>query len=128
MYFIVYIVTAKRCFVVPYTWIFGLQNHLELFLNNGINSNKQHKVFYTNNRQAFGTDNIPLMNFKPNENIGTVTNFPEEGWYICYVKKIKCTFSVADFFILFEKLNVQVNLIFSKFNFNSPSRECTRLQ
>lgn len=90
MYFVVYILKAKRCVVVPYTWIADLQNHLELFLNRGINANKQHKVFYTDNPRAFAND-LPLLDFPPNENVGLSARFPEEGWFICYVKKLKCT-------------------------------------
>lgn len=98
MYFVVYILNAKRYVVVPYTWVDGLQNHLELFLNNGINSNKKHKVFYTDNPRAFA-NGLPLLNFIPNNGVGFSTRFPEEGWYICFVKKIKCRYLLGNLFI-----------------------------
>lgn len=90
MYFVVFIVKAKRYVVVPYTWVYGVENIIELLLNNGVNSNKKRRVYFTNNPNAFGRDNVPSSSNVPDHNIGFARKFPEDGWYVAYIKKIHC--------------------------------------
>lgn len=91
MYFIVYIKKAKRNVIVPYTWVYGLNRHLQQFLNYGINPNKQHLVFYTDTDNALAFhNNVPSIDFVPDPSIGLAATFPNGGWYKAYIKKVKC--------------------------------------
>lgn len=85
MYFIVYICQTSRYVVVPYTWI-QLNNFMEWMVNNGINSNITFEVFYTENPDAFENE-VPRINFAPNVHASSESQFPNEGWYTCFIRR-----------------------------------------
>lgn len=90
MYFIVYIIQSRQHVVVPYSWI-RLNSHMENLINNGINSGLAFTVFYTNNPDAYH-NGVPRADYEPNVLATSVSQFPNEGWYTCYIRKFKCKY------------------------------------
>lgn len=98
MYFVVYILQAKKNVVVPYSWIKGIDSVIENFINNGVKPTYRFQVFWTDSRDAFDREDlaedlgedVPSTNYAPNINASTTSTFPHEGWYTCFIKKFKC--------------------------------------
>lgn len=82
MFFVVYFVAAAIHKVVPHTWINGISDHLEKFINNGLNRNQKFTVFYTNSIEAFDENSMPKADFLPNFNVSRHRVFPNEGLYL----------------------------------------------
>lgn len=90
MYFIVYIRQTSQYVVVPYSWI-KLNDFMEWIVNNGINSNVPFEVFYTQNDDAY-ENGVPRIDFAPNVHASCESQFPNEGWYSCFIRRFKCMF------------------------------------
>lgn len=87
MYFVVFILQPRLNIVVPYTWISGVELHLQTFINNGINSNRNFYVFWTNKPEAFDQHGNPRVGYAPNRLADISNNFPSEGWYQCRIRR-----------------------------------------
>lgn len=85
-----YIRSIKRNRVVPHQWIKDVSQHLESFINNGLNNNQTSSVFWTDRTDAFDENGKPKHLFKPNVDAGYGYNFPEEGFYECQLVKFRC--------------------------------------
>lgn len=90
MYFVVFISQAKAHKIVPCSWIRGMDSLVEIFFNNGINSNRNFFTFWTQDTDAFDRNNIPRSDYTPNFAAGLTNNFPNEGWYKCKIRRFKC--------------------------------------
>lgn len=89
MYFVVFFFETSQYKVVPYTWISGSNLHLENFINNGVNSNRDFYVFWTDKIEAFDRNGYARADYSPNLNAGCSNKFPAEGWYRCRIRKFK---------------------------------------
>lgn len=100
MYFIVFVQQIERNLVVPYAWVRGINlgtdQIIETFVNVGVNSNRRHLVYWTDQDDAFNSDGIPLSDFIPslipNQRGAIASIFPNEGWYYCYIRRFRCKF------------------------------------
>lgn len=86
MFFIVYIIEASRYVVVPHTWIMGLRQQMEKFMNYGLNRNQKFTVFYTTSPFACDEEGVPQVEFIPDFYITMPAVFPAEGLYKCYLR------------------------------------------
>lgn len=64
MYFVVYLVPLKKNVVIPASWIYGIGDQLEKFINLGMNHNQWFLCYYSTNPDAFIDDQLK----EPNEN------------------------------------------------------------
>lgn len=106
MYFIVFLIAPKKNVVIPYTWIFGVNQHIEKFMNNGVNSNQEFLAFYTNNNAAFDDNGIPRDDYQANFQASFSEVLPTkpstDGLYRCYIRKFKCESKLFVFcFVIF---------------------------
>lgn len=86
MYFVVYFIDARESRVVPVKWIKDILNHIEKFINNGLNRNQEFSVFWTNRLDAYNENGLPkpfMTNFNPTAFKPT---FPAEGIYGGYLR------------------------------------------
>lgn len=89
MFFIVYILQKSQHVVVPYSWL-KYDAFMECIVNNGINSNITFEVFYTQNADAFVNGvplGVPRTEFEPNVHASSESQFPNEGWYRCFIRR-----------------------------------------
>lgn len=94
MYFLIYIINncdtsdIDGAFaVVPFHWIAQIENHVQKFLNGGINTSQVHECYWSPlPRSSARIDH--LLDHVPNFNIG-FKSFPEEGNYLCKLLEAK---------------------------------------
>lgn len=72
MFFVVYLPILKRNVIIPIEWINDVGNHLEKFINNGLNKNQRFLCYYTTKAAAFIGDQ-PDKNHAPNFGLALVT-------------------------------------------------------
>lgn len=90
MYFVVYIRKLKKNVVLPSKWIRDIDDHLEKFINYGINSSQKFLCYYTNNEAAFDNEMRPNPNFQPNFATRMIDEIDIDGQYGgCFVAKLK---------------------------------------
>lgn len=93
MYLVVYIHRARVFVAIPENRLNDMENLFEKFLNSGINSNQLHICYWTDSAAARNEKGEILLNYAPNFNASFITQFPEEGCYLCKIVKAKCEFS-----------------------------------
>lgn len=96
MYLVVYIFNENRASktdgafaVIPYKWVENFEDHMQKFLNGGLNSTQVFKYFWTPSRKARMPCGAISFDFEPNFNLGFNKKFPEEGVYLCKLIKAK---------------------------------------
>lgn len=93
MFFVVFLIEPAKNVVVPTGWILNGKQHMEKFINYGINSNQDFLAFYTNDAAAFDINGVPRSDYQPNYQPNTFAGFgsvyPTEGWYLCRIIKFK---------------------------------------
>lgn len=89
MYFVVYILDIKQNRTVPHAWIRHMKDHIETFINNGLNHNRKFYTFWTHRPEAFDNTGVPRADYRINfaAQIANGNDFPREGWYRCQLKK-----------------------------------------
>lgn len=86
MFFIAFFIQTKEHRVVPYKWIRGVQ--YEQLINYGLNPHRKFNAFWTDNKDAFDENGVARCNYPVNLDAnGTI--FPNEGWYLCHIKRFK---------------------------------------
>lgn len=83
MFFVVHFRDAAINQVVPHKWIMNISEHLEKFINNGLNRNQKYTVYWTNAAGSIDENGVPKSDFVPNFNVSRNTHFPNEGLYLC---------------------------------------------
>lgn len=100
MFFIVFILGARRNVIVPHSWINDIDSHIEFFINNGVVSNRKFKSFWSDEQEAMDADGIPLASYMPIR-FDTCAmrrrefKFPEQGWYDCKIRRFKSKFNLT---------------------------------
>lgn len=94
MFFVVFILSAKKNVIVPHSWIHNIDLIFESLVNNGMNRNQKFKSFWSNEQEAMNADGIPLASYMPirfesNAMRRRVFPFPEEGWYDSKIRRFK---------------------------------------
>lgn len=92
MFYVVYLVDFKKNIIVPENWILHIQDHLEKFINNGLNKNQTFACFFTNNPMAFHENGTPRTDFRPSCNNQFSEQFPDEGLYMVKLKRFQSKF------------------------------------
>lgn len=88
-------ITQARCnVVVPHSWLNDIDSHIENLINNGVNSNRKFKVFWSEKPAALDADGIPLASYKPVTLSAHRYKYPEEGWYECQIRRFKSEFNI----------------------------------
>lgn len=78
MFFVMYLPTLKKNVIIPIEWINDVENHVEKFINNGLNRNQWFLCYYTTNPTAF-VDDQPNKNYIPDFTLALVTKFNPNG-------------------------------------------------
>lgn len=94
MFFVAFFLQAKVHRVIPH-WIRGI--NYEDMINNGINRNLKFLAFYSDNQNVFDEHGVPLRSHVPDPNAQGVV-FPNDGWYLCQVRKFKGGKLIFDIF------------------------------
>lgn len=90
MYFIVYLENLRKNVILPKTWIKDIDDHMEKFLNYGLNTVQRFMCFYTKNELTFDPINgSPYENYPANFDLPLNNTIDDEGFYTCQLKKFK---------------------------------------
>lgn len=90
MWYIAYLLVAKKKIVIPMKWIKGLEEHMEKFINRSINSSQEFLVYYSNNPDAVDEYGRPDETFDGKFCFEKDTVlFPGEGCYSARLVKAK---------------------------------------
>lgn len=83
MFFVVFLIEAKKTVVIPQTWVHGIKNQWKKFLNNSINRNQQYLCYYSEETHAKDAQGHPNANFIPNWPMLITLNavYPATGCY-----------------------------------------------
>lgn len=84
MYFAVFLLRPSIHVIIPKTWIEGIDDHWEKFVNHSLNHNQIFRCFYSKEPNALDTEKRPNVNFVPKFELDA-TEFPNEG---CYLGKL----------------------------------------
>lgn len=95
MYFVVFILQTRQNQIVPYSWIKDLNEFIERFINNGVNSNIDFEVFWTHRSDAFDQNGLPRSDYPTNPTASKQSQFPFEGWYPCRIRKFRGRCNIA---------------------------------
>lgn len=93
MYFIVFLVKDRKTIIVPKNWIKNIDEQIEKFINNGLNSNQRMLCFWTDDVAAF-ENGKPKHDFLLDPKYGLAESFPATGWHICKIKRAKGNFFI----------------------------------
>lgn len=89
MYFVVYLSALKKNVVLPVSWIHGIENHFEKFMNKSINSSQRFLCYYTTNDDAF-VDGSPNEDYQPDFNSAVINEAnADETFDGCFYGKLK---------------------------------------
>lgn len=83
MYFVAKILSSNTIVVVPKKWVFGIENHWERMVNNGINKNNSFLCFYSEKPDALDAQGRPNEEYIPDweDFLWENKTFPEQGCY-----------------------------------------------
>lgn len=73
MYFVVFLPALKKNVVLPAEWIYNVGDHLEKFINNGLNKNQWFLCYYTTKEAAFNDDHQPNKDAIPDFSLDLIT-------------------------------------------------------
>lgn len=100
MYFVVFLLDIKKNITVPHTWIRNINCHLESFINNGLNCNRNFYTFWTDDDEAFDNNGLPREEYPVNNEASERSIYPNEGWYQCRMKKFRSKFNPLSIIVL----------------------------
>lgn len=92
MYFIAYIVNLNTSIILPKSWIRGIDDHFEKFINRSLNTAQSFLVFYTNDKNAFEDDGAPKIEYPANFNLQLRNDFDGPGCFMAKLKHFKGKF------------------------------------
>lgn len=88
MYFVIYLSTLNKRVIIPTEWINDVGNHLEKFINNGLNKNQLFLCYYTTKAAAFIGDK-PDKNYVPDFKLDLVTKINDNGEFDgCFIGQL----------------------------------------
>lgn len=91
MYFVVFLIEAKKIVVIPQTWIHGISDQWKKFINNSINRNQQYLCYYSEETHAQNAQGHPNGNFIPDWSTLITLNavYPDTGCYYVNLLEFK---------------------------------------
>lgn len=83
MYVIAFLLEAKKNVVIPFTWVHGIENQWQKFLNKAINRNQTFLCFYSEQQFALDHQGQPNIELVPNwhQFLTIRAVFPSDGVY-----------------------------------------------
>lgn len=89
MYFVVRLLILGKNVILPTTWIHGIDEHMEKFINNSLNCTQKFLCYYTNKTAAFDNGR-PIPEFEPDFAADMVTNINSDGTFDgCFYGKLQ---------------------------------------
>lgn len=75
MFFVVFLPPLRKNVIIPANWIYNIEDHLEKFINNGLNKNQWFLFYYTTKPQAFvnNANDQPDEDFTPDFTLDLIT-------------------------------------------------------
>lgn len=75
--------------ILPKTWIYGIEEHLEKFINNSLNCTQKFRCYYTTDAAAFDMG-CPKLEFEPDFDADMVTGINPDGSFDgCFYGKMQ---------------------------------------
>lgn len=110
MFFVVFILSARKNVIVPHSWINEFDSYFESFINAGVNSSRKFKTFWSDEQEAKDADGIPMASYMPIRfdtcaMRNRVFKFPEEGWYECKIRRCKSKFNLMIILVIINLKN-----------------------
>lgn len=94
MFFGVFFLQPSVHVIIPKTWIQGIDDHWEKFVNFSLNHNQTFRCFYSQELNALDVQGQPNVNFVPNFELD-LAEFPNEGCYFGKLIFFKQNFDAA---------------------------------
>lgn len=89
MYFVVYLKTLGKNVVLPAKWIHNIDEYVEKFINNSLNSNQWFLCYYTTNGAAY-IDGCPNIDFEPDFQLEIICEVNAQiSFDGCFMGKLK---------------------------------------
>lgn len=89
MWYVVYLNKPGKNVVLPQTWIRHIDDHIESFLNNRINTAQVFLFYFTIEKEAMDDQGHPNPNFPPKFYMEVDGQFPLEGCYTGRILRVK---------------------------------------
>lgn len=80
MFYVAYLLQPQVNIVVPIDWVYQSEKQWQKFVNSGLNINQTHRIFYTENPNAFNEKDEPFEGYVPDFTVNA-GEFPDEGCY-----------------------------------------------
>lgn len=143
MYFVVFLPPLRRNVLIPVEWIFDIENHLEKFINHGLNSNQWFLCYYTTNPHAFTDDQQPDKGYVPDFTLDLITNVNAghefdgvffgnlirfKRKYFFFKDKFKITFNYISYMVLTDELDGGIDFVGTHRNVRPPVYNLRRLR
>lgn len=91
MYFVVYLIEARRHAVIPCYWIYDTKDEMwDKFVNSGLNSSQKYLCYWKSENDSVEYIGAPNEFVEPNFNVPRSTQFPvDEATFYCQIIHFK---------------------------------------
>lgn len=136
MYFIVYLIEARKYAVIPCYWILDAADELwDKFVNPGLNSSQQYLCYWKSENHSTEYFGAPNGFFEPNFNTPLSSEFPvNEGTFYCRIVHFKgelmhfFRMRTTVFFVRLNFYHISVHLLFFFFVCSKIRQGCRILR
>lgn len=87
MFYVCYIVKARKYAVFPANWLKDHKNQLKKFINSGLNSNQSLLAYYSQTQSEEIESGRSVLECPPDFELNTNVDFPADGCYMVIPKK-----------------------------------------
>lgn len=87
MFYVCFIVSAKRNCIFPANWLKGHRKHLQNYINRSLNKNQTLIGYYSNDKLCQIESGISQLQFPPNYRLSMEVDFPADGCYFVEPKR-----------------------------------------
>lgn len=88
MFFVAFLTNPEVNVIIPIEWVYEHEKQWQKFINSGLNSNQTHRIFYTENPEAYDGNGVPINNMAHFDHDAVF--FPDEGCYTGNIIKFFC--------------------------------------
>lgn len=93
MYFVVYFIELNKNVILPTSWIRGIDDHFEKFMNKSLNTTQKFLCFYTNDETAFEDNGAPNIDYPADFSMALRNDFNGPGSFFGKLKHFKGKFN-----------------------------------
>lgn len=93
-YFVVYNIELNTSVILPTSWIRDIDDHLEKFMNNSLNTTQKFLCFYTNDDSAFEESGAPKCDYPADFSLPRRNDLDGPGCFLGKLKHFKGKFNL----------------------------------